>query len=343
MSPIKFGYCLPIFANPSAGLFRTPNYQQLDARTTLALGVHAENLGFDSLWVADHLMLGKDEAIMEGWTTLSALGGATSRAQIGMIHQAHFFRSPALMAKMAATLDQITGGRFILFYDYGHQKREHVNYHFPYPDDVDVRAADVLDGLSLMLQLWAATEPLTVQIGQYGVTDAVCTPGPAQRPHPPIWFGEANPTLLDACARLGQGWNTVPVAMGELQRRLTALKTACDEAGTSYDSITKSLELQVLIAPEGQIQSKLSGILDLAPDQSAVDPELRRFANGERDDAPASLADITAIGTAEQVRAQLQTYIDEGISHFLLWFLDAPDRDGMELFAREVAPHFQDR
>jgi alkanesulfonate monooxygenase SsuD/methylene tetrahydromethanopterin reductase-like flavin-dependent oxidoreductase (luciferase family) len=131
--------------------------------------------------------------------------------------------------------------------------------------------------------------------------------------------------------------------MGELQRRLTALKTACDEAGTSYNSITKSLELQVLIAPEGQIQSKLSGILDLAPDQSAVDPELRRFAKGERDDAPASLADITAIGTAEQVRAQLQTYIDEGISHFLLWFLDAPDRDGMELFAREVAPHFRDR
>jgi alkanesulfonate monooxygenase SsuD/methylene tetrahydromethanopterin reductase-like flavin-dependent oxidoreductase (luciferase family) len=339
MPPIKFGYCLPIFANPSPGLFRTPNYQQLSSQTTLALGVHAEELGFDSLWVADHLMLGKDEAIMEGWTTLSALGGATSRAQIGMIHQAHFFRSPALMAKMAATLDQITGGRFILFYDYGHQKREHLNYHLPYPEDVDVRAADVLDGLSLMLQLWAATEPLTVQIGQYGVTDAVCSPGPVQQPHPPIWFGEANPTLLDACARIGQGWNTVPVAMDELDRRLTALKTACDNAGTAYDSIAKSLELQVLIAPEGEVQSTLGKMLDLAPDQSAVDPELRRYANGERGDAPASLADITAIGTPEQVRAQLQTYIDKGISHFLLWFLDAPDRNGMELFAREVAPH----
>ncbi len=341
MPPIKFGYCLPIFANPSAGLFRTPNYRQLDAPTTLALGVHAEQVGFDSLWVADHLMLGKDEAIMEGWTTLSALGGATSRAKIGMIHQAHYFRSPALMAKMAATLDQITGGRFILFYDYGHQKREHVNYHFPYPDDVDVRAADVLDGLSLMLQLWAASEPLTVQIGQYGVTDAVCTPRPAQQPHPPIWFGEANPTLLDACARIGQGWNTVPVAMDELDRRLTALKTACENAGTAYDSITKSLELQVLIAPEGEIRSTLGKMLDLAPDQSAVDPELRRFVNSDREDAPASLADITAIGTPDQVRAQLQTYIDKGITHFLLWFLDAPDRSGMDLFASDVAPHFR--
>ncbi|MEZ4658625.1 MAG: LLM class flavin-dependent oxidoreductase [Caldilineaceae bacterium] len=65
--------------------------------------------------MADHLMLGKDNAILEGWTTLAALAGATRRARLGLIHQAHFFRHPALTAKMTATLDQIAGGRFIFY------------------------------------------------------------------------------------------------------------------------------------------------------------------------------------------------------------------------------------
>jgi alkanesulfonate monooxygenase SsuD/methylene tetrahydromethanopterin reductase-like flavin-dependent oxidoreductase (luciferase family) len=89
MVRIQFGYCLPIFASPGQALFRTPNYTSLDAATTMSLGRSAEELGFDSLWVADHLMLGKDEAILEGWTTLSALGGATSRIRLGLIHLAH--------------------------------------------------------------------------------------------------------------------------------------------------------------------------------------------------------------------------------------------------------------
>ena len=66
---IRFGFSLPIFAWPGGRLFRTPNYAALDAQTTMGLGQHADALGFDDLWVADHLMLGKDNAILEGWTT----------------------------------------------------------------------------------------------------------------------------------------------------------------------------------------------------------------------------------------------------------------------------------
>src|SRR5437660_12045377 len=128
MKPIEFGYCLPIFAWPSGNFFRTPNYRQLDAKTTMALGVRAEELGYDSLWVADHLMLGKDEAILEGWTTLSALAGCTQRAKLGIIHQALFFRHPSVTAKMIATLDQISGGRFIYFADTGTRAGEHHAY-----------------------------------------------------------------------------------------------------------------------------------------------------------------------------------------------------------------------
>ena len=80
----QYGYCLPIFANPGGRLFRTPNWATLDGRRAFELGVLAEELGFDSVWVADHLMLGADEAILEGWTTLSALAGATQSSPAGI-------------------------------------------------------------------------------------------------------------------------------------------------------------------------------------------------------------------------------------------------------------------
>src|SRR5829696_2400634 len=104
MPSIQFGYCLPIFAQPGLALFRTPGYASLDAATTFQLGRTAEALGYDALWVADHLMLGRDQAILEGWTTLAALAGTTARARLGLIHQANPFRAPSLAAKMVATL-----------------------------------------------------------------------------------------------------------------------------------------------------------------------------------------------------------------------------------------------
>ncbi|HEU0163976.1 MAG TPA: LLM class flavin-dependent oxidoreductase [Thermomicrobiales bacterium] len=336
----QFGYCLPIFANPSAGLFRTPNLERVHAPETLALGRYAEEIGFDSLWVADHLMLGRDEAVLEGWTILSALAGSTSRARIGMIHQAHYFRSPSLAAKMIGTLDQVAEGRLILFYDFGRQQREHLAYHLPYPDDVDVRVRETIDGLKLILDLWSANSPLSTTRGPYGVTNAVANHGPVQQPHPPIWFGEVEEGLLDACAEFGQGWNTTPCGIDELNRRFGLLRNDCDRAGRDYDEIEKSVELQVLLTTEEGSRAKLRDLLAKAPDQDAIDPELLAYANGESAAPPASFTDMTLIGSPAEVEVQLRAYVDAGADHFLLWFLDAPERTGMDLFAREVAPAF---
>jgi len=335
----RFGYCLPIFANPTAGLFRTPNYERVDARTTLDLGIHAEEAGFDSLWVADHLMLGRDEAILEGWTMLSALAGTTRAARLGMIHQAHYFRSPALAAKMAATLDQLSGGRLIMFYDFGRQAREHHAYHLPYPDDVEVRVRETVDGIVLIRDLWAAgSVPLTLSHGAYGVANATCTPGPAQADIP-IWFGETEAGLLDACAAFGHGWNTTPCGLAELGRRLDLLRAACDRAGRAFDEIEVSVEMQILVAEsEEAVRATLRGLLAKAPDQTQIDPDLLAYAKGEAAAPPSSFTESTIIGTPEQVAAQLRAYVKAGADHFLLWFLDAPDRTGMDLAAREVFP-----
>ncbi len=336
MSHVRFGYCLPIFANPGAALFRTPNLEKVNARETLDLGIHAEGIGFESLWVADHLMLGKDEAILEGWTMLSALGGVTSRAHIGMIHQGHYFRNPGLAANMAATLDQLTDGRFVMFYDYGQQLREHRAYHLVYPDAVDQRVADTVDGIRLILDLWTAEASTSASYGAYDVTEATCTPTPMRRPHPPIWFGETHPGLLAACAEFGQGWNTTPCGVDEFGRRLDLVKAACARANRDVAEIEASVELQVLIAAEGEVRPRLGALLDMAPDPQSIDPEVLAFAQGLREHPPESLAETTLIGSADQVRAQIEAYVDRGARHFLLWFLDAPDRTGMDLFAHEV-------
>ncbi len=178
MPPIQFGFCLPIFASPGPNLFRTPRFAELDPAATMAMARRADELGYDSLWVADHLMLGKDDAILEGWTVISALAGATSRAKLGMIHQGLLFRNPALAAKMTATLDQISGGRVIHFMDCGYMGREYINYGLPWDESIGTRVEMLVEATELMLDLWASDAPITRHGAHYSVSDAICNPKP---------------------------------------------------------------------------------------------------------------------------------------------------------------------
>ena len=344
MTKIQFGFCVPIFASPGGRLFRTPNYAQLHTATTMALATTADDLGYDSLWVADHLMLGQDNAILEGWTTLAALAGATSQAKLGMIHMAHFFRYPAMTAKMTATLDQISGGRLIHFVDGGNRPAEYEAYGLPWLDSLEDRVRHFVEGVKLTVALWTSQQPLNFEGEFYQLKEAICTPQPLQKPHPPIWFGEgrARPPVLEACARYAQGWNTTPTDVATLRERLHALAAACEKVGRPYDEIEKSLEMQILIAPDLEtIRRQLQAMLTLAPRSGEPDPALEAFLSGSSDHIPDALARTSIIGTPESVTEQLQAYIAAGISHFMLWFMDVPDQQGLRLFAAEVAPRFQ--
>ena len=352
---IQFGFCLPIFASPGPNLFRTPGFSNVDAAAALRLGRLADDLGYDSLWVADHLMLGKDDAILEGWTTLAALAGATNRAKLGMIHQANYFRNPGLAAKMGATLDQLSGGRFIQFLDCGYMGREYTAFGLPWDDELTDRIADLGEAIEVLLALWTTAGPVDHDGRAYRLEGAVCEPKPVQHPHPPLWFGEAAPGVLDLCARLGQGWNSTPVSLTELRRRLRLLQDACAAAGRSFNAIEKSLETQVLVAPNREaLRARLGELLDLAPAGQELpgeiqpflarpgeDPELRAFVSGERDELPTRMTEDWIVGTPDEVESRLRAYLAEGISHVLLWFMDAPREDGLRLFAETLAPRFR--
>jgi alkanesulfonate monooxygenase SsuD/methylene tetrahydromethanopterin reductase-like flavin-dependent oxidoreductase (luciferase family) len=334
--------CVPVFASPGPAFFRTPAWTGLDPVAAVDAAVEAERLGYDSVWVADHLMLGADSAILEGWTTLSVIAGRTSRVKLGTIHLAQPFRAPAIAAKMAATLDALSGGRLILFYDCGWQETEVRAYGLDWPEEAE-RIARMEEGLDLIEALWSAEAPLDFRGQFFSTQAAVCRPGPLQRPRPPIWLGEARDARwLDAIVRHADGWNSVPASPTRLRQKLDGLRAACERAGRDFADLQLSLEIQILVAPtEAEARATARQIANL-PRTGRGEPRQDILAALASDAPTAPLhatIDDWLVGTPDDVIRQLREYLALGVSHFMLWFVDFPSLDGLRLFADQVAPH----
>ena len=340
---MEFGFCIPCFASPGPALFRTPRLVALDPVASVEAGVLAEELGFDSLWMADHLILGVDGAILEGWTTLAVLAGRTHRIRLGMIHMGDAFRHPGHSAKMVATLDALTGGRTIHFYDAGWGVEEQVAYGFPDLPEAE-RLARLDEGLHLAGKLW--TGEVVNHVGRfYRTIDAVCRPTPVQRP--PVWLGEVrDDAYLNIVARYADGWNSVPVAPDEYRQKWSRVADAFRRAGRDPEVVTRSLEIQVLIAPtRARVREILEECAALAPAPRFVaNPDVVTHLRDAPKDGPPLPTDVASkwiIGTPDEVDAQLRAFATEGVSHIMFWFADFPSHDGMRLFAEEVMPRWR--
>ena len=347
---MRFGFCVPPFAMPGARFMRTPAWTHLDPRAAVDAAVEAEGLGYDSVWMADHLMHGHDGAILEGWTTLCVIAGRTKRVQLGTIHMAQALRPPAMAAKMAATLDALSGGRLVLFYDWGGEAEAHA-YGLPYPAEQE-RVTQLEEGLELIKALWAAEEPLDFTGNRYSTVGAICLPKPAQRPRPPIWIGEArSEAWLDMVCRQADGFNSTPASPERLAEKLAQLRAACARTGRDPSSFELSLEIQILIAPtEAAAKAKARDIAEIpAPprtwgrrggSQASQTDALLTYLRDDSDARPLSaLASNWLAGSPESIAAQIERYTEMGVSQFMLWFLDFPSLDGVRLFAERVAPH----
>lgn len=331
---------------PGAGFFRTPAWTELDPPAAVEAAVEAERLGYDSIWVADHLILGHDGGILEGWTTLCVIAGRTQRVRLGTIHMAQALRLPSLGAKITATLDALSGGRLIVFYDWGGEAEARA-YGLPYPPESE-RVERLDEGLQLIQALWQADQPLDFAGRYYRTEAAICLPKPVQRPHPPIWIGEArSDAWLDMACRHADGWNSTPASPPRLAEKLDRLRAACARAGRDPASLEISLEMQVLIAPsEAEVKAQARRIADLPEGQGRRSTrqraDLLTYLRSNDDPRPLSaLVPDWLAGTPESILAQVQEYARMGVSHFMLWFLDFPSLDGMRLFAQEVTPRLR--
>ncbi|ADE01398.1 TIGR03560 family F420-dependent LLM class oxidoreductase [Haloferax volcanii] len=341
MSDISFEYNVPVFAGaPDEGTEPThrdtPQYEALDWVTT-KMGVQkAEELGFDAVWAPDHLLLGRDHAEYECWTLLSAIAGFTEDINLGSLVLCNDYRNPALVAKMAATLDVISDGRLELGLGAGWHEPEYDAYGWEYRDGFE-RLMRLDESIRLMKRMWAAgTDGASFDGKHYQIEDAYCVPGPVQDPHPPILVGgQGEEVTLKLVAKHADVWNT-DVFNGDvetLEHKIGVIEDHCDTVGRDPDDIEYSWDGHVICTRD---EEKFDRLLDLmTPIQFEAEYQDQAPIVTEED-----AREYFIMGTPEECAEAIERRIDAGVTKFQGWFIDFPDTGGMELFADEVIPQF---
>ncbi len=313
MTKIKFGVFLPFYAFQA----KTPTEHFEILKNTV---LESEQLGYDSVWLDDHLMY-NNWSILESWTTLSAFAMLTSKIRVGTMVSCIQHRNPGLLAKSAATLDAISNGRLELGIGTGVQEAEHVAYGFDFPK-LSLRAERLGEALEVITRLWTQ-EKASYKGKHYALKDAICEPKPMQKPHPPITVGgcEEKHTLKVAAKYSDRfDWGFLPTA-DAYKRKLGVLENHCKAVGRNLGEIERSCW------PSGQIL--------IVEDQKDIAEKISKYKlpNMSVEDYKKS----TLAGTPEECVEKLQVYMDLGVTYFMLYFADLPSTDGLRLFAKAIA------
>ena len=190
---------LGVIVSPAAGY----PYEEI-----LGLAQETERKGLESFWVSDHFFGGEgfpDRDCLEAWTLLAALARDTKSVRLGCLVTAAQYRNPALLAKIVAGVDQMSGGRIEFGIGAGWKENEYKAYGYEFADP-GARVTQMNEAIQICRLLWTE-ERATFAGKHYRVDDAVCAPKPKQRPHPPIWIGGRGPRVMRSAARYADGFD----------------------------------------------------------------------------------------------------------------------------------------
>jgi probable F420-dependent oxidoreductase len=300
----------------------------------------AESSGFHQVWVSDHFWLDLEryggphgrQGTPECWTTLSALAVRTSRVRLGTLVLATGFRPPTLLAKMAATLDQLSGGRLDLGLGAGWNEAEFTENGLPFPRPGE-RLAMLEEALGVLSALLAdADRPASFSGRFYRAEDAPVVPGPVQRPRPPLWVGGKGDRLLGVAARAADGWNVVwSMTPDAYRERLGVLEAACGRAGRDPGEVRRSLGLNTLVGTDADdLVTRWRRLQAWTPGGILDGVELRDWAEGR------------LVGTPGEVLAQLRSWEELGIEQVVCTFSGLPfavfEDEQLDLVAEQVLP-----
>jgi F420-dependent oxidoreductase-like protein len=287
----------------------------------------AEGLGFDSAWVFDHFIpiLGADTdgPCLEGWTALAALAAETSRLRIGTLVTGNTYRNPALLAKMATTVDQISNGRVYLGIGAAWAELEHEAYGFPFYTARE-RADRLDEALRVIKQLWTEDHP-SFDGKYYTLKNAPFAPPNVQKPHPPIMIGgQGKKWIMPLVGRYANAWNApLGLTPEDMTERMKIVRAECERVGRTDC---------------GDIEVSAFLVLYSISDIPLAGPVMRL---GARLIADERIARSVLAGSPKEITEKIQTYVDVGVSHIIM-NVQAPYKpDLLQRFAQEVMPNFR--
>ncbi len=277
----------------------------------------AETLGFHSLWLYDHfhtIPIPAQEITFECWISTAALARDTAHMRIGQMVTCNSYRNPALLAKMASTVDALSHGRLVLGIGAGWYEHEYRAYGYPYPETGE-RLGRLHEAIQIILAMWTQDEA-TFEGTYYQVRGAINQPKGVQKPHIPLLIGGGGEKVtLRLVAQYGNACN-VGGDIATIKHKFAVLKHHCDELGRDYNSIRRT----TLIDDCAIAETEEAAIAKLTPAQRNNLEEMRQTA---------------LIGTPTMIRQRLAEYEAAGVQEIIIRFVDAPQLESVHLFARE--------
>ena len=298
--PLKIGVELPIAVDK--GRYGTPRWSDISQ-----MARHAEAVGFDSVWIEDHLLFRSEgrasQGVWEGWAVIAAVAATTSRVEVGPLVSCMSFRNPAYLAKLADTIDEISGGRLILGVGAGWHEPEYQAFGFPF----DHRVSRFEEGLQIVRALLRHGK--VDFVGRYHeARECELQPRGPRPAGPPILIGSIGARMLRLVAQHADLWNAYfmhtknrPAGVAPLRDRVDA---ACRDAGRDPATLGRTAAVFV----------------DMA------------MGSGTSPPRPAHWAFDSLAGPPERLAEELRAYAREGIGHVQLW-LEPNTLESLEAFA----------
>jgi F420-dependent oxidoreductase-like protein len=311
--PIKFGVMAPQGWRMDLVDFPDP-VEAFEAMTRVAQ--EAENLGFNSVWLYDHfhtIPVPSQEVTFECWMSTAALARDTKRVRIGQLVTCNGYRNPALLAKMASTVDVMSHGRLDFDVGAGWFEHEYRAYGYDYPG-APVRLRYLREAIQVILAMWTQEEAV-FEGKYYQVRGAINQPKGVPKPHIPLLIGGGGEKVtLKLVAQYADACN-IGGDIPTIRHKLDVIKQHCENVGRDYTSIRRTSSSICVIGESEEV-----ALASLKPHQRDIVTLMRASA---------------MIGSPETIRRRIAELEDAGIQELIIWFPDAAKLESLRLFARE--------
>jgi F420-dependent oxidoreductase-like protein len=287
--------------------------------TMTRVAQEAEALGYDSIWLFDHFHttpVPSQELTFECWTSMAALARDTRRVRIGQMVTCNSYRHPALLAKMASTVDVLSHGRLEVGIGAGWYRHEYEAYGYPFPD-APTRLRQLREAVQILHAMWSEQEAI-FEGRYYQVRGALNQPKGVQKPHIPLLIGGGGEQVtLKLVAQYADACNLSYVSVADLTHKLAVLKRHCEALGRDYNSIRRTVLLMCAI---GETEAQAQALTQTTPFRRPIPAE--------------KVPETALIGTPERIRERIAAYEQAGAQEILLYMPDAKDLHSVRLFAQ---------